>query len=168
MENQPNLLAIHAGLSELRDVSDQASEQVKGAEGESGQELIDNLTLESGVTLRDYFSKLDEVVDWFDEHVGQACINLIPLVQAGNNGLVVRLGLVIEEEEKKDRQTKALQGMVDVRPPMYNKLTQRRCSKRIPGRCFSIQKHQCRAKRASWLQRQIFAGISCQASAHSS
>jgi hypothetical protein len=52
---------------------------------------------------------MDDVVDWFDEHVGQACLNLIPLIQSGNNGLVVRLGLVVEEEEKKDRQTKALQ-----------------------------------------------------------
>ena len=110
LENQPNLLAIHAGLSSLRDVQDQAMDQVKNSpEGESGLELIDNLPLESGVTLRDYFTKLDDIVEWFDEHVGQACVNLIPLVQAGNNGLVVRLALVIVEEEKKDQQTKALQ-----------------------------------------------------------
>lgn len=110
LENQPNLLAIHEGLSGLRDVRDQAMDQVKGSsEGESGLELIENLPLEGGATLRDYFAKLDEVVDWFDEHVGQACLNLIPLVQSGNNGLVVRLALVIEEEEKKDRQVKALQ-----------------------------------------------------------
>ena len=110
LENQPNLLAIHEGLTSLRDVRDQAMDQVKGSvEGESGMELIENLPLESGATLRDYFAKLDDVVDWFDEHVGQACINIIPLVQAGNNGIVVRLALVIEEEEKKDRQVKALQ-----------------------------------------------------------
>lgn len=36
LETQPNLLAIHAGLSELRDVRDRAMDQVKGhAEGES-------------------------------------------------------------------------------------------------------------------------------------
>lgn len=107
---QPNLLAIHAGLSELRDVQDQAMDQVEGsADGKDGKELIENLQLEGGSTLHDYFSRLDDLVDWFDEHVGQACINLINLVQAGNNGLVVRLGLIIEEEEKKDRQTRALQ-----------------------------------------------------------
>jgi hypothetical protein len=110
LENQPNLLAIHEGLTSLRDVRDQAMDQVKGsAEGESGMELIENLPLDSSATLRDYFAKLDDVVDWFDEHVGQACINIIPLVQTGNNGIVVRLALVIEEEEKKDRQVKALQ-----------------------------------------------------------
>ncbi|KAK4634542.1 Exocyst complex component sec6 [Fulvia fulva] len=110
MDNQPNLLAVHAGLTGLRDVRDQAMDQVKGsADGESGLELIENLPLEGGVTLRDHFARLDDVVDWFDEHVGTACINIISIVQAGNNGLVVRLALVIEEEEKKDRQTKALQ-----------------------------------------------------------
>ncbi|KAK5724180.1 SNARE-binding exocyst subunit S6 [Elasticomyces elasticus] len=114
MEEQPNLLAVHEGLTGLRDVRDQALEQVRsseGGEGEGGMELIENLPLDGGghVTLRELFGKLDEVVEWFDEHVGQACLNLIPLVQSGQNGLVVRLGLVIEEEEKKDKQVKALQ-----------------------------------------------------------
>lgn len=109
--NQPNLLAIHEGLSSLRDVRDQAMDQVQsaGPDGESGMELIENLPLEGGETLRDYFTKLDELVDWFDSHVGEACMSIIELVQAGKTGLVVRLGLVIEEEEKKDRQVKALQ-----------------------------------------------------------
>lgn len=111
LEAQPNLLAIHEGLTGLRDVRDQAMDQVKGslAEGESGMELIENLPLESGATVRDYFAKLDDVVDWFDEHVGKACIDIINLVQTGNNGTVVRLALVIEEEERKDRQVKAIQ-----------------------------------------------------------
>ncbi|KAK3713644.1 SNARE-binding exocyst subunit S6 [Vermiconidia calcicola] len=109
-DQQGNLLAIHEGLTALRDVRDQAMDQVKtGVEGESGLELIENLPLEGGATLRDLFGRLDDVVEWFDEHVGQACINIIQLIQAGNNGLVVRLALVIEEEEKKDRQVKALQ-----------------------------------------------------------
>jgi len=112
LEGQPNLLAVHEGISGLRDVRDAAMDQVKGSvrgEGESGLELIENLPLEGGATLRDLFNKLDDVVDWFDEHVGAACLNIISLVQSGNNGLVVRLALVIEEEEKKDRQVKALQ-----------------------------------------------------------
>ncbi|KAF2716234.1 exocyst complex component Sec6 [Polychaeton citri CBS 116435] len=113
LENQPNLLAVHEGISALRDVRDQAMDQVKMAsnDAENGAELIENLPLPdgNGATLRELFGKLDEVVDWFDEHVGHACINLIPLVISGNNGIAVRLALVIEEEEKKDRQTKALQ-----------------------------------------------------------
>ncbi|GAB7337117.1 hypothetical protein MBLNU457_g2515t1 [Dothideomycetes sp. NU457] len=107
MENQPNLLAIHYGLTKLRDIRDQAMDQVKGAD-ESGLELITNLQLDGGITLQDHFNRLDEVIDWFDDHVGQACMNLIGLVQAGNNGLVVRLALVVEEEERKDKQVQAL------------------------------------------------------------
>jgi exocyst complex component 3 len=67
------------------------------------------LPLEGGETLRDYFNKLDDVVNWFDEHVGNACLNIIDLVQNERHGLVVRLALVIEDEEKKDKQAKALQ-----------------------------------------------------------
>ena len=106
VENLPNLLACHAALTELRDVRDQAMEQVKSSS--TAMELIENLPLESGGTLRDHFARLDDTIENFDEHVGQACLNIIPLVQSGNNGLVVRLALVIEEEERKDRQVKAL------------------------------------------------------------
>ncbi|KAK5159697.1 hypothetical protein LTR04_004834 [Oleoguttula sp. CCFEE 6159] len=107
IENQPNLLKIHYGLSQLRDVRDKAMEQIKG-DGDSALELVDNLPLDGGGTLRDQFARLDDVVDWFDDHVGQACMNLIPLVQSGNNGMVVRLALIVEEEEKKDKQVRAL------------------------------------------------------------
>lgn len=106
---QPNLLAIHGGLTDLRDLRDQAMDQVKGAEGESGIEMIENLPLEGGVTLRDHFTRLDEMVEWFEEHVAQVCHNLIGLVLEDQLSLIVRLALVIEDEEKKDKQVKALQ-----------------------------------------------------------
>ncbi|KAF2839512.1 exocyst complex component Sec6 [Patellaria atrata CBS 101060] len=107
-ELQPNLLQIHRELTQLRDIRDSAMDRVKG-EDDTVLELIQNLRLESGSTLQDYFGRLDEVVDWFDEHVGSACMNLIPLVHAGNTGLIVRLALVIQEEEKNDKKVKALQ-----------------------------------------------------------
>lgn len=107
MENQPNLLAIHYELTRLRDTKDAAMDQVKTLE--DAQELINNLTLTSGATLQEYFSRLEEVVEWFDDHVGTACMNLIPLVQSGNNGMIVRLALIIQEEEKNDKKVKALQ-----------------------------------------------------------
>ncbi|PVI05929.1 exocyst complex component Sec6 [Periconia macrospinosa] len=105
---QPNLLEIHYGLTQLREVRSQAIRQIKASEDVS-MELMDNLTLESGVTVKDLFARLDEVIDWFDNHIGEACINLIDLVQTENNGMVVRLALVIEEEEKSDKKAQALQ-----------------------------------------------------------
>ncbi|KAF2793932.1 exocyst complex component Sec6 [Melanomma pulvis-pyrius CBS 109.77] len=106
--NQPNLLEIHFGLTQLRDIRDEALEQIKNSD-DASTELIENLTLESGVTVQEYFTRLDDVVEWFDKHIGEACINLIELVQAGNDGMVVRLALVVEEEEKTDKKVKALQ-----------------------------------------------------------
>lgn len=107
LENQPNLLAVHYEVSRLRDIRDSALEQVRMSE--AGEELINNLQLPTGATLQDYFAKLQDTVEWFDDHVGQACMQLIPLIASGNNGLVVRLALVIEEEEKNDKKARALQ-----------------------------------------------------------
>jgi len=105
--NQPNLLQVHYGLTQLRDIRDEAMGQIKNSD--SSTELIDNLTLESGVTVQDLFTRLDDVVEWFDRHIGEACINLIELVQSGNDGMVVRLAIIVEEEEKTDKKIKALQ-----------------------------------------------------------
>ena len=98
LENQPNLLNVHHGLTQLRDIRDDAMDQIKKASDTS---------LET--TLQDYFVRLDEVVNIFDEHVGTACINLIPLVQSDNKSMVVRLALIVEEEEKSDMKVKAMQ-----------------------------------------------------------
>ena len=108
LETQPNLLLIHHGLTELRDSRDEAMEQIKSS-AEASMELVENLQLANGATLQDYFNRLDDVIDWFDDHVGSACINLIQLIQSGHNGMVVRLALVVKEEEKGDRKAKALQ-----------------------------------------------------------
>ncbi|MCJ1315598.1 SNARE-binding exocyst subunit S6 [Xylographa vitiligo] len=98
LANQPNLLNVHHGLTQLRDIRDDAMDQIKKASDAS---------LEA--TLQDYFVRLDDVVSIFDEHVGTACINLIPLVQSDNKSMVVRLALIVEEEEKSDMKVKAMQ-----------------------------------------------------------
>ncbi|KAI9875406.1 MAG: SNARE-binding exocyst subunit S6 [Pleopsidium flavum] len=98
IENQPNLLAVHYGLTQLRDIRDDAMDQIRRASDTS---------LEA--TLRDYFTRLDDVIEWFDDHVGTACMNLIPLVQSDNKGMVVRLALIIETEERNDQKVRALQ-----------------------------------------------------------
>ena len=98
LENQPNLLHVHYGLTQLRDIRDDAMDQIRKASDSS---------LEG--TLHDYFVRLDDVVEIFDEHVGTACVNLIPLIQSDNKSMVVRLALVIEEEEKSDLKVKAMQ-----------------------------------------------------------
>ncbi len=97
-ENMPNLLPIHYELTQLRNIRDDAMEQIQRAEDTSLQS-----------TLEDYFAKLDDTIDWFDEHVGNVALNLINILINGKNGLVVRLAVVIEAEEKSDKRVKALQ-----------------------------------------------------------
>lgn len=98
MENQPNLLKIHYELTQLRNVRDEALDQIKRASDESLE-----------ITLQNHFTRLDDIIEWFDDHVGHTCMQLIPLVQADNGGMVVRVALIIEEEEKSDKVFKALQ-----------------------------------------------------------
>ena len=98
LENQPNLVRIHYGISQLRNIRDDAMQQVK---------QVNELSLEE--TLADVFKRLDDAIDDFDDHVGGACVQLIPLVNRGNHSLVVRLAVVIEEEEKFDLRIQELQ-----------------------------------------------------------
>ncbi|KAI9849027.1 MAG: SNARE-binding exocyst subunit S6 [Sclerophora amabilis] len=98
IEEMPNFLPIHYELSQLRNNRDDAIDQIRKAADPSLQR-----------TLEDYFHKLDDTINWFDEHVGVVCMNMINVVQSGNAGLVVRLAVIIEEEEKNDKKVKALQ-----------------------------------------------------------
>ncbi|EKD21397.1 uncharacterized protein L3040_000567 [Drepanopeziza brunnea f. sp. 'multigermtubi'] len=97
-ENMPNLVAVHYELTQLRNIRDDAMDQIERAEDPSAQG-----------TLEEYFTRLEEVVEWFDEHVGTIALNLINVLISGNNGLVVRLAVIIEAEERSDKRVKALQ-----------------------------------------------------------
>ena len=98
LENQPNLLKSHYELTKLREIRDDAMDQIRQSPDES---------LEG--SLQDHFQKLDEVVDIFDSHIGEVSVRLLDLIQEDNKSLVVRLALIIEEEEKNDMKVKAMQ-----------------------------------------------------------
>ncbi|EAQ86831.1 hypothetical protein CHGG_08084 [Chaetomium globosum CBS 148.51] len=97
-ENMPNLLAVHYELTQLRNIRDDAIEQIQRA---------DDPGLQS--TLEDYFERLDQAIEWFDEHISLIARSLINLVIADNTSLVVRFALIIEAEEKSDQRVLALQ-----------------------------------------------------------
>ncbi len=97
-ETMPNLLAVHYELTQLRNIRDDAMEQIQRAEDTSLQS-----------TLEDYFARLDDTIGWFDEHIGLIALNVINLVVADNVGLVVRLAVIVEAEEKSDQKVEALQ-----------------------------------------------------------
>ena len=98
LENQPNLLRAHLQISRLRDFRDEAMDQIRKAGDTSSEQ-----------TLQDYFQGVDSVLDWFDDHLGTACMNLIPLVQSDNKSMVVRLAVVVMHEERNDDTIRALQ-----------------------------------------------------------
>ncbi|KAF7713837.1 Exocyst complex subunit 3 [Penicillium ucsense] len=98
LENQPNLLKAHMQISRLRDFRDEAMDQIQKSRDTSSVE-----------TLTEYFEGLDSAIDWFDDHLGTACMNLIPLVQEDNKSMVVRLAVVVVNEEKNDDTVRALQ-----------------------------------------------------------
>ncbi|KAL2155453.1 hypothetical protein VTH82DRAFT_195 [Thermothelomyces myriococcoides] len=97
-ENMPNLLPVHYELTQLRNIRDDAMDQIKRA---------DDPGLQS--TLEDYFERLDQAIEWFDEHISLIGRSLINLVVADNTSLVVRFALVIEAEERSDQRVLALQ-----------------------------------------------------------
>ncbi|RYO74109.1 hypothetical protein DL766_004930 [Monosporascus sp. MC13-8B] len=97
-ETMPNLLNVHYELTQLRNIRDDAMEQIERAEDPSLQS-----------TLEDYFARLDDAIEWFDEHVGLIALNVVNLVVADNTGLIVRLAIIVEAEEKSDQRVEALQ-----------------------------------------------------------
>ncbi|KAL5343723.1 exocyst complex component Sec6-domain-containing protein [Aspergillus crustosus] len=98
LENQPNLLRAHMQISRLRDFRDEAMDQIRRAQDPSSEDTLD-----------EYFQGLDSVIDLFDERLGLLCMNLIPLLQSDNPGMVVRLAIVVMSEEKNDETVRALQ-----------------------------------------------------------
>ncbi|KAK4228930.1 exocyst complex component Sec6-domain-containing protein [Podospora fimiseda] len=98
LESMPNLLGIHYELTQLRNIRDDAMEQIQRG---------DDPSLQS--TLEDYFRQLDEVIAVFDERIELIARSLVALVQVENTSLVVRFALIIEAEEKSDQRVLALQ-----------------------------------------------------------
>lgn len=98
LDNQPQLLSIHYELTKLREIKDDAMDQIQ---------QVQDVDLEN--KLNDHFQELDDVVDVFDKHIGDACKQLIKFVHDDNKSMVVRLALIIEAEEKNDLKVKAMQ-----------------------------------------------------------
>lgn len=96
-EVQPNLLEAHMKITKLRDFRDEALDQITRAKDESLRH-----------TLEDWFAPLERAIDLFDAHIGAICMNVLTLIQQGNDGLVVRLAIILNAEEKNDERVRAL------------------------------------------------------------
>ncbi|KAK5056774.1 hypothetical protein LTR84_012306 [Exophiala bonariae] len=112
LENQPNLLEAHMRLTRLRDFRDEALDQIRKGKDASLEQ-----------TLLDWFQQLDNIIEVFDDHIGQVCLSLIELVQRDNNGIIVRLAIVIASEEKNDDRVRALQDAQKDHQDLVSKFT---------------------------------------------
>lgn len=90
---QPNLLKVHYELSQLREIRDEALDQAKRAP---------DLSCES--TLQGIFKGLDDAVDDFNENLGDIMANMIQFASRENEGVIVRMAVIIVNEEKRDDQ----------------------------------------------------------------
>ncbi|RKF76713.1 Exocyst complex component sec6 [Golovinomyces cichoracearum] len=97
-ENMPNLLTTHYELTQLRGIRDSAMEQIARADDQSLQN-----------TLEDYFFRQDEVIEWFDEHIGMIAMDIINLLINDNTSTIVRFAVIVEAEERSDKRIKAMQ-----------------------------------------------------------
>lgn len=97
--DMPNLLATHYELTKLRNIRDDAMEQIVRANDPGAQ-----------ATLEDYFSRLDDTIVWFDEHIGDIALAIIDIAGSGERDeIIVRFAVIIEAEEKSDKRVVALQ-----------------------------------------------------------
>ncbi|EXJ91529.1 hypothetical protein A1O3_00077 [Capronia epimyces CBS 606.96] len=112
LEEQSNLLEAHMRLTRLRDFRDEALDQIRRGRDSSLEQ-----------TLLDWFQPLDSVIEIFDDHLGQICLNLIELVQQDNTGIIVRLAIVIASEEKNDDRVRALQDAQKDHQDLVSKFT---------------------------------------------
>lgn len=112
LENQPNLLEAHMRVTRLRDFRDEALDQIRKAKDSSLEQ-----------TLLDWFQQLENIIELFDDHIGQICMHLIELVQRDNTGIIVRLAIVIASEEKNDDRVRALQDAQKDHQDLVSKFT---------------------------------------------
>lgn len=98
LAHQPNLLPVHMKISRLRDFRDEAIDQIRKANDPSSED-----------TLVEYFQGLDAAIELFEDHIGDICVNVIALLQDDNPGIVVRMAVVVMNEEKNDDTVRALQ-----------------------------------------------------------
>jgi exocyst complex component 3 len=92
----PNLLAIHYQLNQLESFRNQTMHQAKRA------------TADARNTLNRHFERLNKILTAFEEYIMDLAKNILPLVRAGHNGVVVKLIKIAEIEGREDEKVSLL------------------------------------------------------------
>jgi len=90
----PNLLVIHFVLNQLEAFRNQTMHQAKKASSDSR------------ITLARYFERLVNFIEAFDEYITGLARNILSLVRANNQDVIVRLIKIAEVEGKEDEKVR--------------------------------------------------------------
>ena len=91
----PNLLIIHYHLNQLGNFRNQTMHEAKKA------------SAASRATLTRWFERLNGVIEAFDAYINDLAKNILNLVRAGHQDVVVRLIKIAELEGREDEQASA-------------------------------------------------------------
>lgn len=86
----PNLLMVHYQLYKLEQLRDSTLHMAKDE------------SLDVKVTLKQYFGRLDQVIEEFEEYLWELARNIINLINNKQGSVIVRLIKIIESEESAD------------------------------------------------------------------
>ncbi|KAH7335197.1 exocyst complex component Sec6 [Rhizoctonia solani] len=92
----PNLLAVHYQLNQLEAFRNQTTHQAKSADADARK------------TLARHFERLNRLSKAFDEYIFELGSNVLPIVQARNPGVIVRLIKICEIEGREDEKAIAI------------------------------------------------------------
>jgi exocyst complex component 3 len=92
----PNLLPIHYQINQLESFRNETMHQAKKA------------SADSRATLNRWFERLNNVILAFDEYIMDLARNILPLVRAGRQDVVVKLIKIAEVEGKADEKVRLL------------------------------------------------------------
>lgn len=87
-----NLLPLHFQISQLEAFRNEATHMAK------------KLSPDVRNTLKEYFTRLNRLLDAFDAHILELARNILPLVRGGHTDVVVKLIKIAEFELKEDEK----------------------------------------------------------------
>lgn len=97
LEEQKNLLKIHYELSELREIRETTLDQMHRSPDRSYD-----------ATLIAVFKGLDDTINDFNYNLGCIMSNMVDLAQQDKDGVIVRMAIIIQHEEKRDDRIREL------------------------------------------------------------
>lgn len=89
-----NLLPLHYQLNQLEAFKNQTMHQAKKS------------SPQTRARLNEYFARLNQLIEEFDQHIAMIAMHVLDLVRAGHPDVVVKLMKIVEMEGKADEKVR--------------------------------------------------------------